>query len=251
MRGTVIEPSSEDYHVARTIFNGMIDRYPALICRCIDTEDVRTCLRYSTDHGLGFSVRGGGHNVAGSAIRESGMVIDLSAMKGVVVDPVQRRVTVRSGVRLGEMDRETQAYGLAVPAGIISDTGIAGLALGGGLGWLMGRFGLTCDNLLSANVVLADGSLAHAGDVNGGDPDLLWALRGAGANFGIVTSFVFSAYALSGVVAGSLTYSLSEASAALQQFALMADGFPDELTCSVSVQLPSPTDRAILRNSFV
>lgn len=232
MWGPVILEGDSEYAEARRVFNGMIDRRPLVVCRCRDTRDVQTSLRYAVDYQIPISVRGGGHNVSGAAIRDAGMVIDLSSMTGVIVDPFRQRVTARPGVRLGELDRETQVHGLATPSGIVSDTGLAGLALGGGLGWLMGRFGLTCDNLIAANVVLLDGTLTQASEGDGGDSDLLWALRGAGANFGIVTAFTLAAYPVTTVLAGSIVYPIDVASEALKVFAAAAASFPDELTCS-------------------
>lgn len=230
--GRVVQARDSDYDAVRRIFNGAIDRRPLLFAQCICTDDIRAALSFALENDLPLSVRGGGHNVGGSSICDEGVVIDLSLMTGVRVDPLQRLAAVGPGTRLRELDHETQEFGMATPVGIVSDTGVGGLALGGGLGWLMGRFGLTCDNLMSATVVLASGDVVVAGPEGSGDSDLLWALRGGSGNFGIVSKFHFQLHPVAGVIAGSLVYPLGNARAALLHFASVAEEFPDHLIAS-------------------
>jgi FAD/FMN-containing dehydrogenase len=190
LRGALHLPGEPGYEEARQVWNAMIDRRPALILRCAGAADVLRAVRFARDHGgLLTAVRGGGHNIAGSAVCDGGMQIDLSPMRSVRVDPAARTARVEPGVLLGEFDREAQAFGLATPLGINSTTGVAGLTLGGGFGWLSRTHGMTIDNLLSADVVTARGELLHASA--GQNADLFWAIRGGGGNFGIVTSFEF------------------------------------------------------------
>src|SRR5215472_5602827 len=176
LRGHVLNPTAEEYDKARAIWNAMIDRRPGLIVRCRGVADVMEAVRFARDHNALVAVRGAGHNIAGSALCEGGLVIDLSATTSVRVDPASRRAWVEPGATLGEVDRETQAFGLAVPTGNNSTTGISGLTLGGGFGWITRKFGLTIDKLLSADVVTADAQLLHASSTE--NPDLFWALRG-------------------------------------------------------------------------
>jgi FAD/FMN-containing dehydrogenase len=185
--GSVLTPDDEGYDAARAVWNAMIDRRPALIVRCKGTADVLDAVRFAREHGLPVSIRGGGHNVAGHAVADGGLMIDLSAMRAVRVDPRRRRAWVEGGATWREVDRETQAFGLAVPGGLISATGVAGLTLSGGIGWLRSRYGLSIDNLVAADVVTAEGHLVRASASE--DADLLWALRGGGGNFGVVTAF--------------------------------------------------------------
>jgi UDP-N-acetylenolpyruvoylglucosamine reductase len=189
MRGELITPTDLQYETARKLWNGMIDKKPALIARCACVADVIRTVNFSKEHNLFFSIRGGGHNVAGTAIAEGGIVIDLSAMRNVRVDPEKRVVHAEGGVRLGDLDNETQKFNLAVPTGLVSATGVAGLTLHGGAGWLLRKHGLTIDNLLSVKIVTADGQLRKASENE--NPDLFWAVRGGGGNFGIVTDFEF------------------------------------------------------------
>src|SRR4030095_1053382 len=189
LKGTVLTQGSPGYDEARTVWNAMIDRRPRLIVRCASAGDVIKSVQFATAHGLLIAVRGGGHNIAGNAICDDGLVIDLSRMKSVRVDPEGRRARVEPGATLADLDRETQAFGLAVPTGINSTTGVAGLTLGGGFGWITRKFGLTIDNLLSADIVTADGQLRRASAEE--NPDLFWAIRGGGGNFGVVTAFEF------------------------------------------------------------
>ena len=189
LRGQLIRRGDNGYDVARRVWNGMIDKHPALIACCTGAADVIQCVRFAREHDLLVSVRGGGHNYAGMAVCDDGLMIDLSPMKGIRVDPARRTARAQPGLKLGEFDRETQAFGLATTLGVNTDTGIAGLTLGGGLGWLAGKYGLACDNLLSVDVVTADGQLLTASAEE--NQDLFWGLRGGGGNFSIATSFEF------------------------------------------------------------
>ena len=190
-RGEVIQPSDSGYETARKIWNASIDKHPGIIARCTSVADVTAAVNFARENQLLVAVRGGGHNVSGRALCDDGIVIDLSGMKGIQVNAKNHTARVEGGATLGDLDRETHVFGLAVPAGIMSKTGIAGLALGGGVGWLVRKYGLTCDNVLSFEIVTADGRsrLASANQ----NEDLFWALRGGGGNFGVVTSFEFRA----------------------------------------------------------
>jgi hypothetical protein len=202
VRGPLLRSGDDGFQAARHVWNGMIDRSPALIARCAGAADVIRAIAFAREHGLPVAVRGGGHSAAGSGVCDDGLVIDLSGMKGIRVDPARRTVRAEAGLSWGEFDRETQAFGLATTGGVVSTTGIAGLTLGGGIGWLMREHGLTCDNLLSADVVTADGQLLTASaDEN---PDLFWALRGGGGNFGVVTSFEYRLHPVGPLVLGGL-----------------------------------------------
>ncbi len=190
LRGQALTPNDEGYDAARAVWNAMIDRRPLLIVRCRGVGDVMDAVGFARDHRLPISIRGGAHNVAGHAVCDGGVMIDLSLMRSVWVDPGKRRARVEGGCTGGDMDRETQAFGLATPGGLISETGVAGLTLAGGVGWLRSRHGLAIDNMVSADVVTADGRLVTASDHE--NPDLFWALRGGGGNFGVVVSFEFA-----------------------------------------------------------
>src|SRR6185437_14132242 len=190
LHGEVCLRGEPGYETARTIWNGMIDRYPDVVVRCADADDVARAVRFANDHNLGISIRGGGHNIGGSAVGHGGLMIDLSPMKSIKVDSEARRAWVGPGATLADVDRETQQFGLALPVGINSTTGIAGLTLGGGFGWLSRPFGMTVDSLIGADIVTAEGDLVHASEIN--NPDLFWAIRGGGGNFGIITSFEFA-----------------------------------------------------------
>ncbi len=187
--GDLVRPGDAGYDDHRKVWNGSIDRRPALIARCRGVADVRAAVRFGREHDLVVAVRGGGHSFPGLSVCDDGMVIDLGPMRGIRVDPVARTVRAQAGVLLGELDRETQEFGLAVPAGIVTHTGLAGLTLGGGIGWIMRKYGLTIDQLLSVDVVTADGEFVRASEDE--NPDLFWGVRGGGGNFGIVTDFEF------------------------------------------------------------
>jgi len=225
-RGQLILPTDSAYDTARRIWNGNIDRHPGLIARCAGTADVVQAVKFARANDLLVAVRGGGHNVAGRALCDDGIVIDLSGMRGVFVDPRQRTVRVQPGATLGDVDRETHLHGLAVPAGVVSRTGIAGLALGGGVGWLARKHGLTCDNLLSCEVVTADGDLTAADDTT--NADLFWGLRGGGGNFGIVTSFLFRAHPVSMVFGGLVVYPRDQARAVLRRHRDLMPSAPED-----------------------
>lgn len=227
-RGEILLPHSPGYDEARTIWNAMIDKHPAAIARCTDVADVVTAVNFARGQRVEVAIRGGGHNIAGNALCDDGLVIDLSRMKSVRVDAVARRAHVGPGATLGDIDRETQKFGLVVPSGINSTTGIAGLTLGGGFGWLARRLGLTIDSLLSAEVVTADGRILRASATE--NADLFWALRGGGGNFGVVTNFEFQLHPLGpDVLAGLMVFPLSEAKAVLQQHRAFLATAPAEL----------------------
>jgi hypothetical protein len=209
LRGELIGRGDAAYDQARAIYNAMIDKRPALIARCADVADVITSIDFARENGLLLAVRGGGHNGAGLSLCDDGLVIDLSGLGGVRVDPVERTVRVGAGCVWGDVDHATHAFGLAVPAGVISTTGVSGLTLGGGHGYLTRRYGLTVDNLLEADVVLADGRLVTAGPRE--NEDLFWAIRGGGGNFGVVTSFLFRAHPVDAVYAGVTVWPLEKA----------------------------------------
>src|SRR5258707_2038015 len=190
LRGTVALPGEDGYDAARIIWNAMVDRRPALVVRCLGTADVVNAVKLARDENLLVAVRSGGHNIAGNAVCDGGLLIDLSLMKSVRVDPASRTARVEPGATLADFDREAQAFGLATPLGINSTTGIAGLTLGGGFGWTSRKFGLTIDNLTAADVVTADGQKRRASATD--DADLFWAVRGGGGNFGVVTSFEYA-----------------------------------------------------------
>jgi len=217
LRNPILQPGDDGYDKARTIWNAMIDRKPALIVRCSGVSDIRTAVEFARENGVLTAVKGGGHNIAGNAVCDAGMVIDLSLMKSVRIDPFARKAYVEPGATLAELDRETQAFGLATPLGINSTTGVAGLTLGGGFGWLTRKYGMTVDNLIGADVVTADNRFVHASETE--NQDLFWALRGGGGNFGIVTSFEFKLHEVGpNVFSGLIVYPLSEARSALKKY---------------------------------
>jgi FAD/FMN-containing dehydrogenase len=230
LRGRILTPESRGYDEARTIWNAMIDRRPALIVRCASTDDVVQAVRFAREHGLVVAVRGGGHNIAGSALCDGGLVIDLSPMKGVRVDPASRIARVEPGVTLGEFDREAQKFGLATPLGINSTTGVAGLTLGGGFGWLSRRLGLSVDNLVAAEVVTAAGGRVRASDTE--NADLFWGIRGGGGNFGVVTSFEFRLHEVGPeVLSGMIVHPLDAAGAVLRFYRDFVATTPEQFVC--------------------
>jgi FAD/FMN-containing dehydrogenase len=227
-RGQLIRPYDADYDTARAVWNGAIDRRPQLIARCVGTADVVAAVRFARDRDLPIAIRGGSHNVAGTAVCDNGIVVDLSAMRAVRVDPAGRRAWVQGGALWGDVDRETQAHGLATTGGIVSHTGVAGLTLGGGVGWLMRKHGLTIDNLLAADVVTADGERLRASEDE--HPDLFWGLRGGGGNFGVVTSFEFRVHSVGPtVLAGPILWDASDAREVLRFYRDFIRDAPDEL----------------------
>ena len=233
LQGEVLRPGDINYEATRRVFNAMIDRRPALIVRCAGAADVVAGVEFAQEHSIPLSVRGGGHSVAGTAVCEGGLMLDLSQMKGIQIDPSRRIAQVQPGLTLGEFDHETQAFGLATTTGVVSMTGIAGLTVGGGVGWLNGKHGLACDNLLAADVVTADGQLRMVSPEE--HADLFWAIRGGSGNFGIVTSFTYQLHEVGPVLAGSVTYPFSAARETLRFYHDFARTCPDELTTSGSL----------------
>lgn len=229
LRGELLASGDEGYDEARAIWNGMIDKRPALIARCTGVADVIDAVNFARTNNVLVSVRGGGHNVAGKALVDGGLMIDLSLMKGIHVDPKARTARAQPGCTLGDLDRETQAFGLAAPAGIVSTTGIAGLTLGGGIGWLSRKHGLTSDNLLSVDVVTADGRFLTASEDE--NADLFWGVRGGGGNFGIVTSFEYRLHPVGPIVVGGLVlHPMEKAREFLRFVREFAASAPEELT---------------------
>ena len=243
LRGQLIQPGDAGYDASRTVWNAMIDRKPALIARCAGAADVIAGVRFAREHDLLLSIKGGGHNVAGLAVCDGGLLLDLSPMKGIRVDPHARIARVEPGVVWGELDRETHAFGLATPGGVVATTGVAGLTLGGGQSWLTGMFGLTIDNLLAADVVLADGSFVHASAT--AHPDLFWALRGAGANFGVVTSFAFRLHPVSTVLGGMVLHPFERAREVLRFYREFSATLPDALTVYAGVLTAPDGNRVV------
>lgn len=243
-RGPVIGPADPDYETARRIHNGMIDKRPAVIARCTGVADVKVALEFGLAHNLPIAVRGGGHNVAGKAVVDDGIVIDLSPMKGMLVDPAGRTARAQAGLTWGEFDRETQVFGLATTGGAISTTGIAGLTLGGGIGWLQRRFGLACDNVLSIDMLTADGRFLTASETE--NQDLFWGLRGGGGNFGIATSFEYRLHPVGQVLAGPVMHPLAAAKDAFRFFREFSQAAPDELFCAFSLGALSEDERGVV-----
>ncbi len=227
MRGDLVRPGHPDYDRVRTLHNALHDRYPALIARCRDVADVIAAVGFARESGLPLAIRGGGHSAAGHGSVDDGLMLDLSLMKGIRVDPDARTVRVEAGCTWSEVDHATHAFGLAVPSGSIGSTGVAGLTLGGGIGHLTRRHGLTIDNLLSADIVLADGALVTVSE--GECPDLFWAIRGGGGNFGVITSFLFRAHPLSSVVGGPTFWTLDQAPEVLRWYREFIATAPESL----------------------
>ena len=233
LRGELICPNDSGYDAARKVWNGVIDKYPAAIDRCADVVDVVTAVRFARDHHLLVAVRSGGHSVSGSSVCDGGIVIDLSRMKGIRVDPAKQTAWAGAGLLLREFVQATQAYGLATTTGTVGGTGLAGLTLGGGLGWFMGKYGLTIDNLLSVNLVTADGRVLRASASE--HPDLFWGVRGGGGNFGIVTAFEFQLHPVGQVLAGKVVYPMGRAREVLRFYREYTSTAPDDLTAYASL----------------
>src|SRR5215217_4236880 len=227
-RGEPLHPGDPGYEDVRRVWNGSISRFPALIARCAGVADVITAVRFARDTGLLVAVRGGGHSFPGLSVCDGGLLIDLSPMKGIRVDPEARTVTAQAGVLLGELDRETQAFGLVVPSGIVTHTGLSGLTLGGGINWVMRKYGLTIDQLLSVDLITADGEFVKASASE--NPDLFWGVRGGGGNFGIVTQFEFRLNPVGPtVLAGPIFWRMDEAPELLRFYRDWSSETPDEM----------------------
>ena len=233
-RGTVLQPGDPDYDNVRALHNGLIDKHPAVIARCRNEADIAGSIGFAREHQLEIAVRGGGHNVSGRACVEGGMMIDLSLMKAIQVNAGAKRAVAQGGVTWGEFNRATQQHGLATPGGVVSSTGIAGLTLGGGFGYLSGKHGLATDNLVGATLVTAEGKTVHASDSE--NPDLYWALRGGGGNFGVVSSLEYSLHPVGPtILAGAVAWPLSQAREVLGLYRDFAESAPDEIACLAGV----------------
>ena len=231
VRGDLIVPGDPGYDEARAVYNAMIDKRPAAIARCRDTADVIACARFAREHGAEIAVRGGGHSAAGLGVADGALVIDLSLLRSTTVDAAGRTVRADAGCTWGDVDHATVAFGMATPSGFVGSTGVAGLALGGGIGYLSRRFGLTVDNLLSADVVLADGTFVTASEHS--HPDLFWALRGGGGNFGIVTSFTFRCHDLGEhgtIIGGPALYDIADTPEVMRWYRELLPSLPEELS---------------------
>jgi FAD/FMN-containing dehydrogenase len=238
VRGRIITPGDAQYDDARTVYNGMHDRRPGAVVQCTDAADVMAVVHAARDSGVDLAVRGGGHSVPGFGTIDDGLVVDLSAMRHVRVDPDRRVARVGGGATLGDVDHATYPFGLAAPGGVVSTTGVAGLTLGGGFGYLTRSVGLTIDNLLSADVVLADGRQVTASDYQ--NEDLFWALRGGGGNFGVVTSFEFQLHEVGDIVGGPMFFEYDDAAAVLECFRDYIDVAPEQLGCFFGWQIAPP-----------
>jgi hypothetical protein len=239
-RGRLIGPQDKDYDEARALYNGMIDKRPRVIARCTSAADVIAAVNYGREHKLLIAIRGGGHNGPGFGSVDDGLVIDLSQMRSVRVDPKTRTVRVDPGCTAADLDHATHAFGLAVPLGIVGSTGVAGLTLGGGTGYLTRKHGLTVDNLLEVDIVLADGSFVTAS--KDGHPDLFWAVRGGGGNFGVVTSFLFQAHPAKMVFAGPIFWDAKDAKKVMATYRDFIGKAPEELGLFVGLKTVPPTD---------
>ena len=237
LHGPLLCSGDTAYDETRKVWNGMIDRRPALIARCAGVADVIAAVKFARTHEVLLSIRGGGHNAPGNAVCEGGLMVDLAGMRSIRVDPIRRTARAEAGATWGDFDRETQAFGLATTGGSVSDTGIAGLTLGCGLGWLAGKYGLSCDNLRSVDLVTAEGELLIASATE--NADLLWALRGGGGNFGVVTSFEYQLHPVGPVLAGLVLYPFSKAKEALALYRDFATSIPDEVN-TIGGLLTSP-----------
>ena len=239
LRGELVRPTDPSYDEARSIWNAAHDKRPALIVRCRGVADVIRAVEFARSEGLTLAVRGGGHSIPGFSTTDGGLVIDLSPMNAVRVDPDRRRIVAQGGCVWGDVDAEAQAFGLAVTGGLVSTTGVAGFTLGGGIGWLVRRCGLACDNLVGADIVTADGRYLHTSEDE--NPELLWALRGGGGNFGVVTSFEFEAHEVGPTVfAGLVFYPGDQADRVLRGFGAAAAGAPDDLSLAINLTTAPP-----------
>ncbi len=238
-RGPLVTPGDPDYEQARRVWNAMVDRRPAVVARCTGPADVVAAVNYARENDLPIAVRGGAHSAAGKGTCDDGIVIDLSLMRGTRVDPASQTVRAQGGVTWGQFDRETQAFGLAAPGGVVSTTGIAGLTLGGGFGWLTRRFGLSCDNLLSVDLVTADGGQVVCSEIE--NPDLFWAVRGGGGNFGVATSFEYQLHPVGPIILGGIMgWPLAQATEILAFHREQTRGVPDELGISTAFVTAPP-----------
>jgi len=231
LRGELITPADEGYEPARAVYNAMVDKHPAAIARCRDTADVISCVRFAREHGTEIAVRGGGHSAAGLGVADGALVIDLSLLRSTMVDPAGHTVRADAGCTWGDVDHATVMFGMATPSGFIASTGVAGLTLGGGIGYLSRRFGLTVDNLLTADVVLADGTFVTASEHS--HPDLFWALRGGGGNFGIVTSFTFRCHDIGEqgtIIGGPVLYDFADTAEVMRWYRELLPSLPEELS---------------------
>jgi hypothetical protein len=245
LRGELLLAGQSGYDQARKLWNGAFDRHPALIARCLGAADVTEAVTFARTHGLLVAVRGGGHSLSGQSVCDGGFMIDLSPMRSVHVDPMARVARIEPGVLLGEFDREAQFFGLATPAGTVSHTGAAGLTLGGGYGRLSRRFGLACDNLISADVITADGHYVKTSETE--NPDLLWGLRGGGGNFGVVTSFEYRLYPVAAMMyGGEMMFSPEDTADVLKFFAGFATETPDELYIDAALGRASKLGRVVV-----
>jgi len=245
LRGELLSPGSDGYDAARRVFNGMIDRRPALVARCLGPADVQAAVAFARRHDLPVAVRGGGHNVAGHGTCDGGVLVDCSLMRSVRVDATTRSVRADPGCTWMDFDTETVAHGFATTGGTVGSTGIGGLTLGGGLGFLMGSYGLTCDNLVSVDLVTADARFVTASETD--SPELFWGIRGGGGNFGVVTSFEYRLHPVEDLLAGLVVYPFDAAREALELFRAVTSTAPDELTCAFAmVSLPDGTRLAAI-----
>ena len=239
LRGPLLLPGESAYDEARAVWNAMIDRRPALIARCLGVADVISAVNFAREHGLALSIKGGGHNIAGLAVCDGGMMLDMSLMRGVWVDPNARTARAQLGCLLGDVDRETQIHGLAAVLGFVSMTGIAGLTLGGGFGYLTRRFGWTCDNVLAMDVVTADGRVVRASERE--NSDLFWGLRGGGGNFGVVTNFEYKLHPVGPeVMAGAIAWSAERAHDVIEMYRAFTEQAPPELACVLALRMAPP-----------
>jgi hypothetical protein len=238
LRGSLLAPADPNYDVARRVWNGMIDKKPALIAQCSATSDVVACIEFARAENVPVSVRGGGHSFAGKAVCDGGLMIDLSGMKGIEIDTSRRTARAQTGLKLGEFDRETQRHELATPLGVATTTGISGLTLGGGYGWLVGKYGLACDNVTWMEVVTADGKICECSAEQ--NPELFWGMRGAGANFGVATQIEYRLHPVTTIYGGPLIHPLTPDM--VRFYAEFSSGIPDDLTTfGAAMRLPDGT----------